>query len=67
VNASTVEPVLKDRDALIKKADAPAASTPPPGAMPPGGPTLVPQQPRKPVEAVTPPIAIPPLEEGEEE
>jgi hypothetical protein len=67
VSASTVEPILKQRDALIKKPDAPAAGNPGPGAMPAGGPTLIPQQPRRPVEAVTPPIAIPPLEEGEGE
>jgi hypothetical protein len=67
VSAATVEPILKERDGMLKKADAPAASTSVPGAMPPGGPTLIPQQPRRPVEAVTPPIAIPPLEEGENE
>ena len=67
VSVATVEPILKERDGLLKKADAPAATTPSPGAMPPGGPTLIPQQPRKPAEAVTPPIAIPPLEEGEGE
>ena len=68
VTLATVQPLIKERDALIKKPDAPAAgNSGPGGAMPPGGPTLVPQQPRRPVEAVTPPIAIPPLEEGEGE
>lgn len=68
VSAATVQPLVKERAELIKKPDAPAAGNPGPGgAMPPGGPTLVPQQPRRPVEAVTPPIAIPPLEEGEGE
>lgn len=67
VAVATVEPILKERDGLLKKAGEPAAAVGPGGAMPPGGPTLVPQQPRRPVEAVTPPIAIPPLEEGEGE
>ncbi|MCW1913770.1 DUF4340 domain-containing protein [Luteolibacter sp. GHJ8] len=66
VAATTVQPLIKERADLIAKPDAPAAGNPGPGgAMPPGGPTLIPQQPRRPVEAVTPPIAIPPLEEGE--
>lgn len=65
ITPSTVDMLMKGRDGLIKKPEAPAAANP--GAMAPGGPIAVPQQPRRPVEAVTPPIAIPPLEEGEKE
>ncbi len=74
VAQSTVGDVLKDRPALIKAPEAPGtAGAPPQGGIPrlPGsGPGLPqgampvqPRQPRRPVEAVTPPIAIPPLEE----
>jgi hypothetical protein len=55
----TVEALLKDRAALIKKPEAAAAATPPAAA--PGSAAPL----RRPVEAVTPPIAIPPMEEGE--
>lgn len=73
VAQSSVADALKDRPALIKAPEAPAAAgNPPQGGLPrlPGsGPGLSgatpvqPRQPRRPVEAVTPPIAIPPMDE----
>lgn len=64
VAKSTVEPLLKDKAALLKKADAPAAQGGPQGGpqgLPPG--IQMPGMPgsprRAPVEAVTPPIAVP--------
>jgi hypothetical protein len=74
VSRYTVEALLKDRAGLIKQPDAPgAAANPVPGGFPgglpegfPGGlPGGTPPPVRRPVEAVTPPIAIPPLEEAE--
>lgn len=74
VSRYLVEPILKDRAALIKQPEAPAtAGNPAPGGLPQGFPGGQPTTPpavttppvRRPVEAVTPPIAIPPLEEGE--
>jgi hypothetical protein len=86
VSSYVVEALLKDRSALIKQPEAPAAAGNPaqgglpqgfpggqPGGLPqgfPGGqpvapPAVVTPPVRRPVEAVTPPIAIPPLEEGE--
>jgi hypothetical protein len=80
VSKSTVETLIKERSEIAPK-QAPggaASATPAPGGQPgmpagfPGGavtspPVQVPPAPprRKPVEAVTPPIAVPPLEEGE--
>lgn len=78
VSRYVVEALLKDRAALIKQpeaAGAAAAGNPAQGGLPPGFPGSQPgSQPggqpravtppvRRPVEAVTPPIAIPPLEE----
>lgn len=70
VSRYVVEALLKDRDALIKKPEAPgsaAAGNPARGGLPqgfPGGlPGGAPPPVRRPVEAVTPPIAIPPMEE----
>lgn len=66
----TVDALLKDRASLLQKGD-PAAATPaqgmppglPPGMGQPGAPAPQPAAPRRRVEAVTPPIEIPPLEE----
>ncbi len=80
VSRYVVEALLKDRAALIKQPEAPAAAGNPaqgglppgfpgglPGGLPPGlpggQPGVVTPPVRRPVEAVTPPIAIPPLEE----
>jgi len=65
----TVDALLKKREELIKK-DAPATPPGAPGAgtppMMPGGLPIQPGQPRprRRIEAVTPPIAVPPLPEG---
>lgn len=64
VAKSAVEALLKDKAALLKKPDAPAAQGGPQGmpqGMPPGmGVPGMPSGPRRePVEAVTPPIAVP--------
>ncbi len=64
VSKSSVEALLKDKAALLKKADAPAAQGGPQGmpqGFPPGmGMPGMPAGPRRaPVEAVTPPIAVP--------
>jgi len=64
VSKSSVEALLKDKAALLKKPDAPAAQGGPqgmPSGMPPGmGMPGMPGGPRRaPVEAVTPPIAVP--------
>ncbi len=64
VAKSTVEPLLKDKAALLKKAEAPAASGGPQGGpqgMPPGMglPGMQGGPRRAPVEAVTPPISVP--------
>lgn len=67
VTKFTVDALLKNRTGLIKSA-APANTGAPGGAALPGGATPMP--PRRPTQAVTPPIAIPPLppaEEGEGE
>ncbi len=68
----TVDALLKDRASLLQKAD-PAAAPPaqgippglPQGMVPPGTPTPPPAAPRRRVEAVTPPIEIPPLKEAD--
>jgi hypothetical protein len=73
VTKYTVDALLKERAGLIKQPEAPAAAggqlppggMPPGMMMPPGGGQAPPA--RRPVQAVTPPIAIPPLEEGEGE
>ncbi|MEI7927075.1 MAG: DUF4340 domain-containing protein [Verrucomicrobiales bacterium] len=65
VAKSAVEPLLKDKAALLKKADAPAPAGGPQGTtqgQPPGlgGLPGLPDGPRRaPVEAVTPPISVP--------
>lgn len=59
VAKTAVEPLLKDKAALLKKADAPAAQGGPQGipqGLPPGMPTGMR---RAPVEAVTPPVTVP--------
>lgn len=53
----TVDAILKERSALIQKAADAGAQAPAPGASAATPPV------RRPVEAVTPPIAIPPLDE----
>ena len=74
VSRYVVEALLKDRAALIKQPEAAgsaAAGSPAQGGFPPGFPGAQPGNlprattppVRRPVEAVTPPIAIPPLEE----
>jgi hypothetical protein len=78
VSRYAVEALLKDRAALIKQPEAAgaAAGNPGQGGLPPGFPGGAGGQPgnlpraatppvRRPVEAVTPPIAIPPMEEDE--
>jgi Fic family protein len=72
VAKSTVESLLKERDQLITKAEAPPAADATTGSVEthPGGiiaspPVQAPAQPRRtattpPIEAVTPPIAVPP-------
>ena len=68
----TVDALLKERAGLLQAAGQPATSTPDmipggmiPGGMIPGGAAPAPA-PRRRVEAVTPPIEIPPLEESKE-
>lgn len=68
---SSVDSLLKERDALIVKATPPSADAPAPGAAVeshPGGmiarPAAVATSP--PIEAVTPPISVPPVEETQE-
>jgi hypothetical protein len=58
VGKFTVEALLKERSALLKK-DAPAATPPAAGVPQPGHPPVV----SRPIEAVTPPIAVPPMPE----
>ena len=55
VTRYSVEALLKDRATLVKKAES-AASPTPAGAN---------NQTGRPIEAVTPPISIPPMQEGE--
>ena len=54
----TVDALLKDRSGLLQAAGNTGTAAPQPGITPAVAP-------RRRVEAVTPPIAIPPLEEGE--
>jgi hypothetical protein len=68
---SSVESLLKERDALIVKATPPTADAPASGAAVethPGGmiarPPVTATTP--PIEAVTPPISVPPAEEAAE-
>ncbi|KAB2640162.1 MAG: DUF4340 domain-containing protein [Verrucomicrobia bacterium] len=56
VSKSTIEPLLKERAALLKK-DAPAGTTPPAAGM---TPPSVPSALSRPATAVTPPVTIPP-------
>jgi hypothetical protein len=78
VAKSTVDPLLKERDQLITKATPPPAADASQGSVQklPGGiiaspPVKAPATPHKttattrPIEAVTPPIAIPPLSDEE--
>jgi len=64
VTKYTVDPLLKDRTGLIKAAP-PAATTPPVGGPLAPGASATPNRPR--VQAVTPPIAIPPLPTPEDD
>lgn len=60
VAKSTVDPLLKDKAALLKKAEAPAAPGGPQGGPQGGPPGVDGGGPRRaPVEAVTPPISVP--------
>ncbi len=59
VSKYTVEPLLKERSTLIKK-DAPATPATPGSPAIPGAGQPTPT-PTGPIEAVTPPIAVPPL------
>ena len=57
ISKFTLESLLKERSALIKK-DAPAAPAPSAAGIPlPAKPPIV----HRPIEAVTPPVAIPPV------
>ncbi|MGL5019188.1 MAG: DUF4340 domain-containing protein [Luteolibacter sp.] len=65
VAKSTVESLLKERDALIVKATPPTADAPAPGAAIESHPGGMIARPRAtatspPIEAVTPPISVPP-------
>ena len=71
VSKSTVDPLLKERDQLVKKATPPPAAGTNSGAVQklPGG-LIAPAAPghtatTRPIEAVTPPIAVPPMNEKE--
>lgn len=72
VAKSTVDALLKERDQLITKAQPPAAADANKGSVQqlPGGIVATPPPARTattpPIEAVTPPIAVPPLEEDVE-
>lgn len=58
VSKFTVDALLKERAALLKK-ETPAATPPAAGTPQPGNPPAV----SRPIEAVTPPIAVPPVSE----
>ncbi len=62
VSSWIVDAILKDRSALIQKPSG--AGSPAPGPAPSAGGAATPPV-RRPVEAVTPPIAIPPLDADE--
>ena len=69
VSKTTVDPLLKERDQLVKKATPPPAAGTNNGSVQklPGG-LIAPAAPRhtattRPIEAVTPPIAVPPMDE----
>lgn len=69
---SSVDPLLKERDALIAKATPPTADAPAPGAgiqSHPGGMVTRPRATATtpPIEAVTPPISVPPADEAPKE
>lgn len=72
VAKSTADALLKERDQLITKAQPPAAADANKGSVQqlPGGIVTTPPPKRTatspPIEAVTPPIAVPPLEEDTE-
>lgn len=76
VAKSTVDPLIRERSQILTKAQPPAPADPNAGSVQqlPGGIIATPPQAQSattpPIEAVTPPIAVPPLEEnaaGEEE
>lgn len=72
VAKSSVEPLLKERDALITKATPPTADAPAPGAGVQSHPGGMVTRPRAiattpPIEAVTPPISVPPADEAPKE
>ena len=69
---SSVDPLLKERDALVAKAKPPTADAPAPGAgiqSHPGGMVTRPRATATtpPIEAVTPPISVPPADEAPKE
>jgi hypothetical protein len=67
VAKSGVDPLLKERDALITKAKPPTADAPAPEAgvqSHPGGMVARPRATTPPIEAVTPPISVPPADEA---
>lgn len=71
VAKSSVDPLLKERDALITKPTPPTADAPAPGAgvqSLPGGMIARPRATATtpPIEAVTPPISVPPADETPE-
>jgi hypothetical protein len=72
VAKSSVDPLLKERDALIAKAKPPTADAPAPGAgiqSHPGGMVTRPRATATtpPIEAVTPPISVPPSDAAPKE
>jgi len=70
ISKSTVDPLLRERSQIVTKAQPAAPADPDTGSVQelPGGIIATPPQPRTattpPIEAVTPPIAIPPLEDN---
>jgi hypothetical protein len=72
VSKSTVDPLLRERSQIVTKAEAAPPADPNVGSVQemPGGIIASPPPARSattpPIEAVTPPIAIPPLEEAED-
>lgn len=71
ISKSTVDPLLRERSQIVTKAQPAAPADPDTGSLQelPGGIIATPPQPRTattpPIEAVTPPIAVPPLEQND--